>query len=192
MRRRCVAARPAGRRATRRWARRWRRGSGRLESSFKELDMARTPESGVFSTPLPWFWGREPQKRSCAPIGKLSRGARPHPSKWRPRRTVASTFAHRVGTCCCRERGRKSRFYCQTCPYIYALKVVVSTEVPLEHKAVDDVLGGAEAWANADQTEANCPKCTNRRAYYQQLQIARRRTDDLLLQVHRMRLPRED
>ena len=67
--------------------------------------------------------------------------------------------------------GGKSRFYCQTCPYIYALKVVVSTEVPLEHKAVDDVLGGAEAWANADQTEANCPKCTNRRAYYQQLQI---------------------
>ena len=63
------------------------------------------------------------------------------------------------------------RFYCQTCPYTYKLKATVSSEVPLEHKAVDDVLGGAEAWKNADQTDANCPKCTNRRAYYQQLQI---------------------
>lgn len=46
------------------------------------------------------------------------------------------------------------RFYCQTCPYIYNLKATVSSEVPLEHKAVDDVLGGAEAWKNADQTDA--------------------------------------
>ena len=89
------------------------------------------------------------------------------------------------------------RFYCQTCAYVFALKATVSSEVPLEHKAVDDVLGGPEAWKNADQTDAvrrrhqrarlaqtltragsisrsrgqNCPKCTNRRAYYQQLQI---------------------
>ena len=63
------------------------------------------------------------------------------------------------------------RFYCQTCPYIYKVKATVCSEVPLEHKAVDDVLGGAQAWKNADQTDANCPKCTNRRAYYQQLQI---------------------
>ena len=87
------------------------------------------------------------------------------------------------------------RFYCQTCPYVYLVKATVrssqiplcsvarsqhacvaacwqiTSEVPLEHKAVDDVLGGAEAWKNADQTDANCPKCTNRRAYYQQLQI---------------------
>ena len=41
----------------------------------------------------------------------------------------------------------------------------------VEHKAVDEVLGGPEAWKNADQSDANCPKCTNRRAYYQQLQI---------------------
>ena len=63
------------------------------------------------------------------------------------------------------------RFYCQTCPYVYMLKTSVSSEVPLEHKAVDDVLGGPEAWKNADQTDANCPKCTSRRAYFQQLQI---------------------
>ena len=29
----------------------------------------------------------------------------------------------------------------------------IKNEVPLEHKAVDDVLGGAEAWKNADQTD---------------------------------------
>lgn len=63
------------------------------------------------------------------------------------------------------------RFYCQTCPYIYKLKATVCSEVPLEHKQVDDVLGGAEAWKNADQTDANCPKCTCRRAYFQMLQI---------------------
>ena len=63
------------------------------------------------------------------------------------------------------------RFYCQTCPYVYKLQARVVAEVPLEHKAVDDVLGGPEAWKNADQTDAHCPKCTNLRAYYQQLQI---------------------
>ena len=46
------------------------------------------------------------------------------------------------------------RFYCQTCPYVYTLKTKVVTEVALEHKAVDDVLGGPEAWKNADQTDA--------------------------------------
>lgn len=48
------------------------------------------------------------------------------------------------------------RFYCQTCAYVYTLKATVSSEVPLEHKAVDDVLGGPEAWKNADQTDAVC------------------------------------
>ena len=67
--------------------------------------------------------------------------------------------------------GGRLRFYCQTCPYVYHLKAMVRVDVPLEHKAVDEVLGGPEAWKNADQSDANCPKCTNRRAYYQQLQI---------------------
>jgi hypothetical protein len=77
------------------------------------------------------------------------------------------------------------RFYCQTCPYVYQLKamvcltapivvkvrhhvgrrmalllhrVQVSSEVPLDHKQVDDVLGGAQAWKNADQTDGE-PLC---------------------------------
>lgn len=53
--------------------------------------------------------------------------------------------------------GNNMRFYCQTCPYVYKLRTRVISEVPLEHKAVDDVLGGPEAWKNADQTDAVRP-----------------------------------
>ena len=63
------------------------------------------------------------------------------------------------------------RFFCQTCPYIYKVTNKVATEMPLERKAIDDIMGGSEAWKNADQTDATCPKCGAHRAYYQQLQI---------------------
>ena len=43
--------------------------------------------------------------------------------------------------------------------------------LPLTRKKVDDVLGGEDAWANVDQTDATCPACDNRRAYYLQIQI---------------------
>ena len=58
--------------------------------------------------------------------------------------------------------GNNMRFYCQTCPYVYKLRTRVISEVPLEHKAVDDVLGGPEAWKNADQTDAVRP-CSSAR-----------------------------
>jgi DNA-directed RNA polymerase III subunit RPC11 len=38
-------------------------------------------------------------------------------------------------------------------------------------KAVDDVLGGEEAWQNVDQTEAVCAKCNHTRAYFTQHQL---------------------
>lgn len=41
----------------------------------------------------------------------------------------------------------------------------------LERKEVDDVLGGKEAWEHVDQIEADCPKCSNRKAYFMQIQI---------------------
>ena len=63
------------------------------------------------------------------------------------------------------------RFFCRTCPYIFKLKNKVTNEATLEQKVVDDVLGGPDAWKNADQTEINCTKCGNDHAYYQQLQI---------------------
>lgn len=63
------------------------------------------------------------------------------------------------------------RFFCQTCPYIHRLAAKVESEVWLDRKGVDDVLGGTDAWKNADQTDATCPRCSHHRAYYQQLQI---------------------
>ena len=40
------------------------------------------------------------------------------------------------------------RFFCQTCPYVYDLTTAVSTDMTLERKCVDDVLGGVDAWKN--------------------------------------------
>ena len=47
------------------------------------------------------------------------------------------------------------RFFCRTCPYVFQLKSKVTSEATLERKVVDDVLGGPDAWKNADQTEGS-------------------------------------
>ena len=62
------------------------------------------------------------------------------------------------------------RFFCRTCPYVFQLKSKVTSEATLERKVVDDVLGGPDAWKNADQTEgaralpATSTSCLRRRA----------------------------
>lgn len=63
------------------------------------------------------------------------------------------------------------RFFCQTCPYMQPVHTTVTKQLPLQRKKVDDVLGGEEAWANVDQTDATCPSCGNARAYFMQIQI---------------------
>jgi DNA-directed RNA polymerase III subunit RPC11 len=63
------------------------------------------------------------------------------------------------------------RFCCPTCPYIHNLDRNYSTHVKLKKKAVDDVLGGKEAWDNVDKTRTRCPFCSNDTAYYQMRQI---------------------
>jgi DNA-directed RNA polymerase III subunit RPC11 len=63
------------------------------------------------------------------------------------------------------------RFYCQTCPYVQAISSRREQRLPLARKKVDDVLGGDEAWANVDSTEARCPACAHNRAYFIQIQI---------------------
>jgi len=45
------------------------------------------------------------------------------------------------------------RFFCRTCPYVYQLKSKVRNEAMLQRKEKDDVLGGPDAWKNADQTD---------------------------------------
>ncbi|KAG0239715.1 DNA-directed RNA polymerase III subunit RPC10 [Actinomortierella wolfii] len=66
--------------------------------------------------------------------------------------------------------GSQQQFYCQTCPYVYAVAKTIVQRKTLERKEIDDVLGGDEAWANVDSTEASCPRCEHNRAYYMQIQ----------------------
>jgi len=62
------------------------------------------------------------------------------------------------------------RFCCATCPYVYAITKGIKHKVPTQNKEVDDVLGGDEAWANVDSTEAKCPKCDHSRAFFMLVQ----------------------
>ncbi|KAK7205237.1 hypothetical protein BZA70DRAFT_279377 [Myxozyma melibiosi] len=66
------------------------------------------------------------------------------------------------------------RFECKSCPYEFPIheKMEIYERRAMKRKQLDDILGGAGAWDNADQTAAQCPKdCGNDRAYYFQLQI---------------------
>jgi DNA-directed RNA polymerase III subunit RPC11 len=62
------------------------------------------------------------------------------------------------------------RFYCASCPYIFNISEEYSVIQKLTRKSVDDVLGGPEAWKNAEQTDAKCPKCENSKAFFKQMQ----------------------
>lgn len=61
-------------------------------------------------------------------------------------------------------------FTCRTCPYKYPIHSQFGLRSKLQRKAVDDVMGGADAWKNVDQTEALCPKCGHDLAYFIELQ----------------------
>eukprot|EP00386_Alphamonas_edax_P010217 GDKI01033176.1.p2 GENE.GDKI01033176.1~~GDKI01033176.1.p2 ORF type:complete len:116 (-),score=19.84 GDKI01033176.1:212-535(-) len=67
--------------------------------------------------------------------------------------------------------GGNVRFFCKTCPYIFKLQEKATRKVPLERKKVDDVLGGDDAWSDAPKTEAVCPQCSHKEAYFRQIQI---------------------
>jgi DNA-directed RNA polymerase III subunit RPC11 len=64
-------------------------------------------------------------------------------------------------------------FYCSTCPYTCAISVTGKRMVKTvaERKQVDDILGGAAAWANVDRTMTVCPACNHNEAYFLQMQI---------------------
>ena len=44
------------------------------------------------------------------------------------------------------------RFFCKTCPYVFVVDQDIENKMPLERKEVDDVMGGADAWKDVDQT----------------------------------------
>ena len=62
------------------------------------------------------------------------------------------------------EQNERLYLYCQACPYRFRLERPFTSSQTFERKQVDDVLGGAEAWKNVDQTDgtsscyhASCP-----------------------------------
>lgn len=67
-------------------------------------------------------------------------------------------------------------FYCSTCPYTcsmvgqppWTVQTITSSS---QIKQVDDILGGAAAWANVDRTMTVCPSCNHNEAYFLQMQI---------------------
>ncbi|KAG8231630.1 hypothetical protein J437_LFUL011471 [Ladona fulva] len=63
------------------------------------------------------------------------------------------------------EEGSNSlRYFCSSCPYIYNITEKFSRRLYTKPKA------RAEAWANVDSTEETCPKCSNSRAFFMQIQ----------------------
>ena len=69
------------------------------------------------------------------------------------------------------ENADQFRLYCNACPYVQCITERTTVQVALKRKEVDDVLGGEEAWQNARQTsQALCPKCNGKTAYYMELQ----------------------
>ncbi|CAM9730485.1 unnamed protein product [Scytosiphon promiscuus] len=66
-----------------------------------------------------------------------------------------------------------TRFCCQTCPYIHPMEPSdkITRKIVLKKKAVDDIMGGDDAWANVDKTQTTCPFCNNKEAFFLMVQL---------------------
>ncbi|KAF8182968.1 hypothetical protein BJ912DRAFT_906212 [Pholiota molesta] len=64
-----------------------------------------------------------------------------------------------------------NKWACNSCPYEFPITKQMTSRTKLKRKQIDDVLGGDEMWAHADQTQASCDKCNFNSAYFYQLQI---------------------
>lgn len=64
----------------------------------------------------------------------------------------------------------RTHLFCQSCPYDFPVQVTFTVSKSVQKKKADDVLGGADAWADVQQTSTLCPKCSNDKAYFMQLQ----------------------
>uniref|UniRef100_A0A1D1XWJ0 DNA-directed RNA polymerase subunit n=1 Tax=Anthurium amnicola TaxID=1678845 RepID=A0A1D1XWJ0_9ARAE len=68
--------------------------------------------------------------------------------------------------------GKQSRFFCPTCPYVYAIhgKIVKKQRLP-KKKEVEPVFSWEEAMSSAPKTQVTCPRCNGGEAYFRQMQI---------------------
>ena len=64
------------------------------------------------------------------------------------------------------------RFFCKTCPYVFNVNQKIKRiETFDDKKEVDLVYDEKESWKNVSTTEIICPKCSNNRAYYKEIQL---------------------
>ena len=74
--------------------------------------------------------------------------------------------------CLLRQTHEGSQLWCRTCPYVFNItKRFASKGAVLHKKQMQDVLGGADAWKDVAKTEARCPSCNCKMAYFRQMQI---------------------
>ncbi|XP_066228495.1 DNA-directed RNA polymerase III subunit RPC10-like [Saccopteryx leptura] len=59
---------------------------------------------------------------------------------------------------------------CNTCAFVHNITHKVANWKYPKLNEVDDVLGGAASWENADSTAELCPRCEHPRACFMQLQ----------------------
>ncbi|KAH0560099.1 hypothetical protein GP486_003380 [Trichoglossum hirsutum] len=66
-----------------------------------------------------------------------------------------------------------NRLQCKTCPYQFILNKRYYERRLMKRKEVEDVMGGAGAWDNVDQTDAQCPAqdCGGDKAFFYMVQI---------------------
>ncbi|KAI4158964.1 MAG: hypothetical protein LQ342_006998 [Letrouitia transgressa] len=69
--------------------------------------------------------------------------------------------------------GGQNRLECRSCPYQFLIKDRVYERTEFKRKEVEDVIGGKDAWANVDKTDAQCPRegCDGSEAFFYQVQI---------------------
>ncbi|MCJ1372606.1 RNA polymerase III C11 subunit [Loxospora ochrophaea] len=67
----------------------------------------------------------------------------------------------------------QNRLECRTCPYQFLINQRYYERKEFKRKEVEDVMGGKDAWANVDKTEAQCPRdeCDSVQAFFYQVQI---------------------
>ena len=56
-------------------------------------------------------------------------------------------------------------------PIQYGVSESIFQDIPLQQKAIDDVLGGEDQWKSVQATQADCEKCGHDRAYFIEIQI---------------------
>ncbi|KAL9043014.1 MAG: hypothetical protein Q9214_003621 [Letrouitia sp. 1 TL-2023] len=67
----------------------------------------------------------------------------------------------------------QNRLQCRACPYQFLIKDRVYERIEFKRKEIEDVIGGKDAWANVDKTDAQCPRegCDGSEAFFYQVQI---------------------